>query len=380
MEALEADALLLREENARLRVKLEASPDMGNVIERLRALPAPSPQVSEEPDPADDAWQMLTEVIVMRNSLIDICREIGRVMTHLETSLESISPPDGIVGGESGSKWKPAGWIPQKRTPQGGTTVVKKVTALAALAVAIFVIAVSSASAALPNQRTDLKVLLLSANGAEPTTGAWEAALKREGVPYEKKIATADEPYTADTFANTLADGTPHAKYQAVIIASGGLVYADEAGNWGSALSSEEWAALADFESRYGIRQITAFTWPSAEYGLNSPTVSGDLTGVVGNLTTAGTTVFAVPQGPGADRQVHVRLPGDPRDRRELQDAGVRAERLGPARDQHAARRPRGDGVDGRRQRRTRSTTSSCGTGCSPGSRAAPTSAPSATT
>jgi hypothetical protein len=95
-EALEADALLLREENARLRVKLEASPDMGRVIERLRAVPTPSPQ----PDPAEDAWQMLTEVIVMRNSLIDICREIGQVMGNLGESLEALSPPDGTVGGE----------------------------------------------------------------------------------------------------------------------------------------------------------------------------------------------------------------------------------------------------------------------------------------
>jgi hypothetical protein len=173
---------------------------------------------------------------------------------------------------------------------------VKKITALAALAVAVCV-AVSPASAALPNQRTDLKVLLLSANGAEPTTAAWEAALKREGVPYENKVAASDEPYTAGTFAETLADGTPHARYQAVIVATGGLVYADEAGNWGSALSSDEWAALADFESRYGIRQVTAFTWPSAEYGLNSPTVSGDLSGVIGKLTTAGTTVFPYLKG-----------------------------------------------------------------------------------
>jgi hypothetical protein len=174
---------------------------------------------------------------------------------------------------------------------------VKKLTALASIAFATFVIAASPASAALPNQRTDLKVLILSATGDEPTTGAWEAALKREGVPYEKKIATQDDPYTADTFADTLADGTPHARYQAVVVATGGLVYADDAGNWGSALSSDEWAALADFESRYGIRQVTAFTWPSAEYGLSSPTVSGDLTGVVGNLTTEGHKVFPYLKG-----------------------------------------------------------------------------------
>jgi hypothetical protein len=100
-EALEADALLLREENARLRVKLEASPDMGRVIERLRAMPAPQSSNGSEPDPAEDAWQMLTDVIVMRNSLIDICREMGQVMANLEQSLEAISTPDESVGGEA---------------------------------------------------------------------------------------------------------------------------------------------------------------------------------------------------------------------------------------------------------------------------------------
>jgi hypothetical protein len=173
---------------------------------------------------------------------------------------------------------------------------VKRFIALATIAV--FIAAVSTASAALPNQRTDLKVLLLSATGTEPTTDAWEAALKREGVPFDKKVATPDHtPYTAETFADTLADGTPRAKYQGVVVATGGLVYQNDAGNYVSALSSDEWAALADFESRYGIRQVTGFTYPSAEYGLNSPTVSGDLSGVVGNLTTAGAAVFSYLKG-----------------------------------------------------------------------------------
>ena len=130
---------------------------------------------------------------------------------------------------------------------------MKRCTPLAMLAVAIFLMAASAASAALPNQRTDLKVLLLSATGTEPSTSAWEAALKREGVPFEKKIATQDEPYTAETFADTV-NGTPRAKYQAVIVATGGLVYEDN-GTYPSALSTEEWAALADFEVKYGIRR-----------------------------------------------------------------------------------------------------------------------------
>jgi hypothetical protein len=107
-EALEADALLLREENARLRVKLEAAPDAGAVIERLRALPKPATQPSggdhttsgNNADSGDDTWQMLTEVLVMRNSLIDLCRQIGEVMAGLESSLEALSAPQGYLGGE----------------------------------------------------------------------------------------------------------------------------------------------------------------------------------------------------------------------------------------------------------------------------------------
>ena len=172
---------------------------------------------------------------------------------------------------------------------------MKRLTPLAMIVVAIFLMVASAASAAMPNQRTDLKVLLLSATGTEPSTSAWEAALKREGVPFEKKIATNDEPYTASTFADTVA-GAPRAKYQAVIVATGGLVYENN-GTYPSALSTEEWAALADFEVKYGIRQVTGVVYPSAEYGLNTPTVSGELGGVVGKLTAAGLTTFPYLKG-----------------------------------------------------------------------------------
>jgi hypothetical protein len=102
-KALEADALLLREENARLRVKLESEPDMGRVIERLRTMPtgaelAAGSDHRDQPDPGEDAWQMLTDVIVMRNSLVDICREIGQVITKLEQSLEALTPPVDMEG------------------------------------------------------------------------------------------------------------------------------------------------------------------------------------------------------------------------------------------------------------------------------------------
>jgi hypothetical protein len=160
-------------------------------------------------------------------------------------------------------------------------------------------IAGASASATVPNQRTDMRVLLLSATGSEPTTTAWEATLKREGVPYDELVAAAGHtPYTLNTFADTLADGTPRAKYQAVIVAVGGLYRQDDTGQYVSALSADEWQALATYESTYGIRQVTAFTYATPEYGLNYPTVSGDQGGVVGSLTTAGNSVFPYLNGP----------------------------------------------------------------------------------
>jgi hypothetical protein len=158
---------------------------------------------------------------------------------------------------------------------------------------------VGPAAAALPNQRVDLKVLILAATGTEPATGAWEAALRNEGVPFETKVAGPDhQPYTADTFADTLSDGTPRAKYEAVILANGGLLYANESGQYVSALSDGEWTALRNFETQFRIRQVTAFVYPTPEYGFNYPTASGDMSGATASLTTVGLQAFPYLQGP----------------------------------------------------------------------------------
>ncbi len=108
VDALEADALLLREENARLRVKLEAPPNVGHVIERLRALPTPSSTPEEEHGPSnqehaehaeqgDEALHVLTEAIVMRNALLEVCSEIGQVMAGLEARLAGLTPSGQLM-------------------------------------------------------------------------------------------------------------------------------------------------------------------------------------------------------------------------------------------------------------------------------------------
>lgn len=111
--ALEADALLLREENARLRVKLEAPPTVGHVIERLRALPSPCaapaearhrPMTGEQAEQGDEALHVLTEALVMRNALVEVCSEIGQVMAGLEARLAALTPSGQLMddGNHSG--------------------------------------------------------------------------------------------------------------------------------------------------------------------------------------------------------------------------------------------------------------------------------------
>lgn len=130
--------------------------------------------------------------------------------------------------------------------------------------------------------------MLLAADGQEPAFLAWEAALQREGVPYHAIVAHVGHP---PIDARMLAVDATRARYQAVIVVAGGLPAFDGA-RYVSALTADEWAALADFERDFGIRRITAFAYPSASYGLSAPTFSGATTGLAGKLTPAGRAVF----------------------------------------------------------------------------------------
>ena len=150
-----------------------------------------------------------------------------------------------------------------------------------------------------PPARIDLRVLLLSANGTEPTFGAWKAALTREGVPFDAKIADAEAPFSDATFADYVSN---RARYQAVILATGDLVHqvsnADGTVSFPSALSDGEWAALGKFETTFGIRQVSDSTLPSPAHGLNASTNTGEQGGNTGQLSAAGLAVFPYLKGP----------------------------------------------------------------------------------
>ena len=164
--------------------------------------------------------------------------------------------------------------------------IIGLVAALAALA------GPASAGTPFPDQRIDMRVLLLSADGNEPAYQAWRAQLEREGVPFDAIVATQANPIT---YAQ-LADGTARARYQAVVLATGGLVYFDGT-SYVSALEASEWDAINEFERTFGIRQVTAFVYPSPAYGLNSPTVGSSMAGIVGSLTPAAQPLFGYLKG-----------------------------------------------------------------------------------
>lgn len=133
----------------------------------------------------------------------------------------------------------------------------------------------------------DLKILLLSSDGTEPALGAWKAALDREGVAYDTIIANTAAPIVA----STLAVDANHARYQAVVLATGGLYQCDASGCF-SALDASEWAVLNAYQTQFGVRRVTAYAYPTPDYGLNWPYSSGDLSGTSGALTAAGLTTF----------------------------------------------------------------------------------------
>ncbi|MFZ1153924.1 MAG: hypothetical protein WAN93_03355, partial [Solirubrobacteraceae bacterium] len=150
-------------------------------------------------------------------------------------------------------------------------------------------------------QRIDMKVLVLGTSSTEPDLMSWQAALQREGVPFETIITTASHaPITAATLSDTMANGTQEAKYQAVIVTVGGLpkcpVFPEE-GSCTPTLTQTETTALEEYEQTFNVRQITGDIFPSPAYGLNSPTLTGALDGLQGTLTTEGSTIFPYLKG-----------------------------------------------------------------------------------
>jgi hypothetical protein len=151
-------------------------------------------------------------------------------------------------------------------------------------------------------QRIDMKVLVLGTSSTDPNLMSWQAALQREGVPYETIVTSAGHtPITAATLSDTMTNGTQEAKYQGVIVSVGDLAVCTE--SCSSTLTQTEWTALEEYEQTFNVRQISGDIYPGSGYGLNGPTIGGKIgsgageAGLQGTLTTEGNTVFPYLKG-----------------------------------------------------------------------------------
>ncbi len=101
LTGLEAEIALLREDNARLRIAQAQRPDAGSLIARVRAMVEQLPDGGDRhpDDQGDEIFHLLSEAIVMRNVLIDVCEEVGRASVTMQGRLEEMTgqPSAGAV-------------------------------------------------------------------------------------------------------------------------------------------------------------------------------------------------------------------------------------------------------------------------------------------
>ncbi|MFI9202435.1 hypothetical protein [Streptomyces sp. NPDC053048] len=126
--------------------------------------------------------------------------------------------------------------------------------------------------------RVDLRVLVVDDGG--PSVAALRNELETSGTPYTRvDLGDSGRARVDGAFLSDTVDGRPRAKYQGVILPN------DNPFGAGSA----EMAALADYEKRFGIRQVDAYTYARPAVGLNTGH-AGSLDGQTAQVTAAGAT------------------------------------------------------------------------------------------
>src|SRR5882672_10012682 len=122
------------------------------------------------------------------------------------------------------------------------------------------------AVAAATGCETDMRVLVIAADGNEADLPAITTTFDYLGTPYTLYVANKTP---GGLTADRLSSGC-HANYQAVIVTLGAV---DNA--WSGILTPTELQALHTFESQFKLRQVVWYTYPN-DFGLvaNGPAVS----------------------------------------------------------------------------------------------------------
>jgi hypothetical protein len=88
LASVHAELVLLREENARLKAAQHRRADVSRLLARARSLPTAA---SDRDGTSDDTAQLLFDGLVIRESLLEICREIERSMVAFEAKLDALA-------------------------------------------------------------------------------------------------------------------------------------------------------------------------------------------------------------------------------------------------------------------------------------------------
>jgi len=138
-------------------------------------------------------------------------------------------------------------------------------------------------AAPIANASVDARVLLITANGTDAAFAAIENTLQYLGTPFDVLNATTGATLTADALGSAT-----HGKYQAIFLDLGDLSV-----NGTSAFTDAEWTTLSTYEATFGVRRVSLYTSPTADYGLlDNGSVDPSVTPINATCTAAGQVVF----------------------------------------------------------------------------------------
>ena len=91
-DEVRAELVLLREENARLKAARHQLPSFDRVVGQARTLLGPD---SRGGDGADEATDLLVDIVVLRESLVAVCEELERSLAAVRARLDRLGAEPG---------------------------------------------------------------------------------------------------------------------------------------------------------------------------------------------------------------------------------------------------------------------------------------------
>jgi len=192
--------------------------------------------------------------------------------------------------GDTSSAGPPGATTKQKALPRLRSRRARfSALGLVALGISSGVLAASALGAGTPAPpQTSLKVLLIGNGTADTTTGAWEAALTSEGVPYTEVSASNTTTLGSWNVALPALTAGTTGNYNGVVVADNPAYFAPG-----------QLTGLYAYEAQYNVRQVDGSVsgFPSAppNLGVSNDTTGIAITATAENLTTTpggGTTAF----------------------------------------------------------------------------------------